>query len=231
MQEWIRQVLDVPAFGVLVLPAALLLGVLSVVATPCNVPLFAAVTGYAGSREDRRRSNVLLACACLMLGTILALSVLGALIGYLGYVAGGAAGLYGRLFIGFITIVFGLAALGLLPFRLPDFKPANTQQSGGLLGAAVFGSAVGAASITCTLACCGPLLPLILSLAAMRGQPGWGASILTSFAIGYSVPLAAVMLGVSFGRLSGVAMKVATPIRYAAGILLVGVGFWLLTGS
>ena len=68
----------------------------------------------------------------------------------------------------------------------------------------------------------------MLGVAAMRGQPGWGALIMTLFAVGFSLPLSAVMLGVGVSRLTVVATKAAAPLRYVAGVLLLVAGFWLL---
>ena len=79
------------------------------------------------------------------------------------------------------------------------------------------------------MACCGPvMLPIVLGLAALRGEGIWGALILAVFAVGYSLPMVAVMLGVGLGKLSGIATKIAGPIRIVGGIVLVGVGFWLM---
>jgi cytochrome c biogenesis protein CcdA len=62
----------------------------------------------------------------------------------------------------------------------------------------------------------------------LKGQPGWGALILAVFAIGYSLPMVAVILGVGIGKLSVISNKIAGPIRIASGILMIGAGFWLL---
>ena len=95
----------------------------------------------------------------------------------------------------------------------------------------MFGLALGGGSTACTMGCCAPLLPVVLGMAVLRGQSGWGALIMTMFAVGYSLPLAAIMLGASLGRLSGVAQKAAKPIRIVAGVGLIGVGFWQLAST
>ena len=57
-----------------------------------------------------------------------------------------------------------------------------------------------------------------------------GAIALTVFALGYSLPLAAGLVGISFGigRLESVSQRLMPVIRIGGGILLVGVGFYLL---
>ena len=229
MQEWIRQVLEAPQFGASAPLAALLLGAVSAFGSSCcSLPLVAAVIGYAGTQESRARRDALWTAVSFMMGTVLALGALGALIGYFGYLAGGRTGLYGRLFAGLVAVFFGLITLNLLPIRAPDLRVPGGKRPAGRAGAALFGLAVGAASVGCTMVCCGPLLPVALGLAAFRGQAGWGALILAMFAVGYSVPLGAMVFGVSMGRMAGVVGKAARPIRIAAGVCLLGVGFWFL---
>jgi len=229
VNEWIQHVFEAREFGILALPAAAILGLLTALGSGCNVALLAAVAGYAGSREDLRHRDVVSMSGCFMLGTVLSLACLGALIAYFGRMAGGRLGRYGEIAAALLIIFFGLAVLKVVPFRLPSFDPMKGRHPRGLVGAGAFGLAVGAASITCTMTCCGPLLPVVLGLAALRGQAGWGAAILTLFAIGYSAPLAAVMLGVGTARLSGIVRTAEGPIRVLAGVALIAVGFWLLT--
>ena len=227
--EWIGQVFRSPEFGVAILPAALLLGFLTAVTSCCNIGIIAAIAGYAGSRDESfRRRDAVFTSVCFLVGTIASLAVLGLLVGYFGQLAGENLGRYGVAITGFAAIFFGLMALNLLPFKLPSVDLSKRKRKGSLLGAGVFGLAVGAASITCTLACCGPLLPIALGMAAARGQGGWGALILTMFALGYSLPLAALMFGVGLGRTMALAQKALKPIRTVAGIALIAVGLWLL---
>ena len=67
-------------------------------------------------------------------------------------------------------------------------------------------------------------------LGALKFVIAGGAAILTAFALGYSAPLGAMMLGLSLGRLSGFTARAAGPIRVAAGVMLLLVAFWLLAG-
>jgi len=228
--EWIRQVFNSPEFGIAVLPASLLLGLISAVGSACNLAIIAAVAGYAGSRGDMHRRDAWIASGFFLLGTVLSLSILGWLIGFAVDITAVKSAFYGTIFVGFTAILFGIIALDLLPFRIPKIQIVNGRRLRGAIGAAFFGFAVGGGSIACTLACCGPLLPIILGLTALKGQGAWGALIMTMFAIGYSLPLAAAMLGIGFGMTTRIAKKVIVPIRFSAGIVLIGAGFWLLYG-
>jgi cytochrome c-type biogenesis protein len=230
MQEWIQQVLKSAEFGILLVPASLLLGVITAVGPVCNVAMLGAVAGYAGSRENVKRRDLWVTCACFMLATILALAALGWLLGHLGQAVGAQVGRYGKILAGLVAIFFGMAALRLVPFRLPSVKLLKGKLPHGIVAAAVFGLTIGAASVACTLVCGGPLLPIALGLAALQGQTGRGALIMAMFAVGYSLPMAAIMLGIGLGRMSGFAKKASEPVRIVAGVLLVVAGFWLMLG-
>jgi cytochrome c biogenesis protein CcdA len=230
MEAWIQQVFNAPQFGILVLPAGFLLGIITAIGCiGCSVPLIAAVVGYAGSQEQPQKRDILVIAGFFMLGTVLALSAAGYLVGYIGQVAGSTFGLYGKILIAIITILFGFAALNLLPFRIPSFNPVKKNLPRGFIGASVMGLGVGGASITYTMACCGPMiLPIVLGISILKGQGAWGALILAVFAVGYSLPMVATILGIGFGKLTGIANKVAGPVRMASGVLLIVAGFWLI---
>ena len=230
MEEWIAQVLNASEFGILVLPAGFLLGLITSVGLGgCCLPVLAAVVGYTGTRKDLHRRDVVVSSLCFMLASILSLAAAGALIGYFGQAAESSLGIYGEILIGSIAVAFGLLALNLLPFRLPTFAPATGKLPRGVVGASILGLATGGANTTCAMTCCGPvMLPIILGLAALRGEGIWGALILAVFAVGYSLPMVAAMLGVGMAKLSGIATRIAGPIRIVSGIALVGVGIWIL---
>ena len=227
--QWIEQVLKSPGFSFAAFPAALLMGFLTAVTSCCNIAIIASIVGFAGSRPEAfRRRDAVSTSLFFMVGSIISLSVMGLLVGHFSDLAGTSLRRYGIALMGFAVILAGLAALKLLPFRLPSVDLSRVKVPRGPFGAAAFGLVVGVASITCTLACCGPMLPIVLGMAAVRGQGVWGASILAMFAIGFSLPLAALMLGVGLGRTTTIAQKVLKPIKWVAGTGLIGIGFWML---
>ncbi len=227
--DWIEQVLKSSNFTFAAFPAALALGLITAVTSCCNLGVIGAVVGFAGSRDEAySRRDAISTSAAFMIGTVVSLSLMGLAIGHISSLAGTPLKRYGLAFMGFAVIFAGLAALKLLPFRLPSVDLSRVKRPRGRLGSIVFGLVIGAASIACTLACCGPLLPLVFGMSAVRGDAFWGASILGIFAVGYSLPLAALMLGVGLGRTTAAAQKLIKPIRIVAGGGLVAVGFWLL---
>jgi len=98
-----------------------------------------------------------------------------------------------------------------------------------MLGASLFGLGVGVVSVTYTMGCCGPvLLPVVLGVAALKGEGIWGALILAVFAIGYGLPLMAAILGIGIGKSANFFQKIAGPIQKFSGVLLIAAGIWLL---
>jgi len=228
MQEWINQTLESGAFSLAVLLAAFLLGLISSIACACcTLPVLGAVAGYSGTRKGNGRRATLLAALFFMVGTTIATVILGAVAGFVGQVAQSTLGKYWKLFAGLIAIFFGLAALKLLPFELPKKTSIDKEQPKGLFGAAVFGLVVGGGVGVCSLPC-NPGIFIVLGVVILQGYNLWAVAILVAYAIGFSLPLAAIMLGASFGTSVAKAKKAETAIRVVAGVLLITAGFYFL---
>ena len=162
-----------------------------------------------------------------MLGTILALMILGSVAGMVGQVAQDMMGKYWKVFAGLIAIFVGLAALKLLPFKLPIKTVTKKSRPQGLLGAAVFGLIMGGGVCVASLAC-NPGIFIILGVAVLQGHTLWGMLIMVAYAVGFSLPLTAIVLGVSFGKTAIKAQKTETAIRTVGGVLLLVAGFYFL---
>ncbi len=228
MQEWINQALESGTLSLAGLLAAFLLGLISSIASACcTLPVLGAVVGYSGTRKGNGRRATLLAALFFMVGTTIATVILGAVAGFIGQVAQSTLGKYWKLFAGLIAIFFGLASLKLLPFKLPQKIYKSEAQPKGLFGAAVFGLVVGGGVGVCSLPC-NPGIFIVLGVVILQGYSLWAMAILVAYAIGFSLPLAAIMLGVSFGKSVAKAKKAETTIRIIAGVLLIAAGFYFL---
>jgi len=138
-------------------------------------------------------------------------------------------GLYWKLFAGFISVLFGLATLGFLPFDLAKLGFNGDAWQMKSSGATVYGLAVGGGAAACSV-CCNPVLPVALAVTTLQGQTLWGAAILTVFSIGYSLPMVGVLVGMGLGfrRLTTVLQTISPVIQKVAGVLLIVLGFYLL---
>ena len=230
MLEWSAAILNSSTFSVAVFPAAFVLGILGSVTSCCNLPVLGAIAGYSGTvgHETERRA-LFVAALFFMLGTVGAFAALGAVSGFIGQVAGASLGLYWKLFAGFISVLFGLATLGLLPFDFAGLGFAGKSWGVQSSGATIYGLAVGGGAAACSV-CCNPVLPVALAVTTLQGHTVWGAAILTVFSIGYSLPMAGVLvgLGLGFRRLTSAVQKTSPIIQKVAGVLLIVLGFYLL---
>ncbi len=116
-----------------------------------------------------------------------------------------------------------------MPFRLPAFKLVPEKVPNGLLGASIIGLTTGLATAGCAAVCTPIQLPVVLGLATLRGEVLQGALILGLFAIGYTFPMVAIMLGVGLGKATKIMAKIDKPLRIVSGIFLIGVGLYLLS--
>jgi len=233
VEQWIRDTLSADQLGLAVLPAAFLFGLLGSVSSCCTVPVLGAVAGYAGTLTDRReRRPLLLVGLSFMVGTIVSLAALGAVAGFIGQDAGSSLGRYWRVAAGLLLVIFGLISLDLLPLRIPRLRLGNRAESSSVAGALLYGLALGGGSTACSLGC-NPLLPMAMGAAVLEGATLMGVTMLGFFAIGYSLPLAAGLVGIGFGlgRLGGLTQRAITVVRIGGGMVLIAVGFYLLAGK
>ena len=229
MLKWLTDTLQAGSMGPVALPLAFLLGVVSAAASACcTLPAMGMLVAYSGSRKTSDRHAALTSAAWFLAGTTLALIILGLIAGLVGQAAQAFLGRYWQLFAGAVAVVLGLATLKLLPLKLPR-GPQNAPSAAarGKLGAALGGLFLGGGVAACSLPC-NPGILIVLGAAVLQGHTLWGMVLMASFALGFSLPLAAILFGVSFGKASIKAQKTNAVISTVAGVLLVGAGLYLL---
>jgi len=228
--QWITEALKTASMGPAALPLAFLLGLVSAVASACcTVPAMGMLVAYSGTRENSKRHTAFAFSISFMIGTTLALIILGFIAGLVGQTAQSLLGRYWKLFAGVIAVILGLAALKLLPVKLPQFtRKAETRSAvRGNLGAGLVGLFMGGGVAACSLPC-NPGIFIVLGAAVLQGHTLWGMALMAAFAVGFSLPLSAIVFGVSFGKASIKAQKAEPVIRTIAGVLLAGAGLYLL---
>jgi cytochrome c biogenesis protein CcdA len=230
MQQWIHGILSSDQAGLAFYPALFLLGMLGAVSSCCALPVIGAVVGYAGTRNSQSgRSELLMAGLSFMIGTTLSLAVIGALTGLIGHIGSSSLGRYWQFAAGLIMVLFGLVSLRLVQIRAPRLDLSENVLKRGMISAMVYGLALGGATTACSVGC-NPLLPMAIGTVMLRSTMLMGAIALSVFALGYSLPLAAGLVGIGFGigRLESLSQRLMPVIRVAGGLILVGVGFYLL---
>jgi cytochrome c biogenesis protein CcdA len=230
MNEWINQALSNEHASVFVLVAVLLLGVLSVFTCACNFAIIGVVAGYSGASQERSRTRIVVwKGLSFLFVTILAMSLVGALFGFAGKWISASLGNYWKIAAGLIAIVFGLYSMDLVPFKLPGVKFTHSNTNQNIFTAVLFGIAVGGLSAACNT-CCNPFFPVILAASFVNGSVIWGFLMLLFFALGFGIPLTAMILGIGMGlgKISGILTSGVRIFKYIGGIALVILGFYLL---
>ncbi len=230
MEEWIHQVLNSSQAGFTVLIAVLMLGIISVFTCACNFSIIGIVVGYSGSiGSTGRTKTVLMNGLFFLLGMIIAMSVIGGIIGYASQLINTSFGNYWKIAAGLVSIFFGFFSMDLLPFKIKGItiKPVNSKS--GLLSSLIFGISIGGLTLACS-SCCNPVFPIVLAISFVKSSFIWGILLMLAYALGYGITLTAIIIaiGLGFGKTSSRFSKFGTVIKFAGGITMIAVGFYLL---
>ncbi|MFA6132662.1 MAG: cytochrome c biogenesis protein CcdA [Phycisphaerae bacterium] len=228
MLKYVTDALQQVASQPLGLVFALALGLVSAATSACcTLPALGILVGYSGAQANENRKAALKKALFFTLGTIVALMIIGGIAGFIGQVAQNSLGRYWKVFAGVVAIVLGLAALKLLPFKLSLGKFENIGNrlgtSGAVLAGLILGGIVAASSLPCN-----PGIFIVIGAAVLQGKVVWATLMLAMFAIGFSLPLGAVLLGISLSKVSLAAKGADVAIRWGAGAILVIAGFYFL---
>lgn len=213
----------------LAIPVALAAGLVSFL-SPCVLPLvpgyLSYVTGLSGADlESAKKGRMVTGALLFVAGFALVFVSAGALFGALGAFLGEYDDVIIRV-LGVVTIVLGLAFVGLVPFLQRDFR-IHSVPAVGLGAAPLLGVLFGLGWTPCI----GPTLGVVATLAANEGTAGRGALLMVAYAFGLGIPF--VLVAVGFRKLVGTLKWVRRHQQWvtrAGGVLLIAVGVLLVTG-
>ncbi|SEG74363.1 cytochrome c-type biogenesis protein [Nonomuraea solani] len=218
---------DLVASGSLLLavPIAVLAGVVSFL-SPCVLPLVPGYLSYVtGMSEDPRRGRLVLGSVLFVAGFALVFVLSGALFGGLGSIMLGNADIITRV-LGVLTIVLGLAFLGVIPGLMRDVR-IHRLPAAGLAGAPLLGVVFGLGWTPCI----GPTLAVVLTLGLNEGSAGRGALLAIAYALGLGLPFVAAALAYSRAlRTFRAIRKHSRLITRIGGGMMVAVGVLLVSG-
>jgi cytochrome c-type biogenesis protein len=214
----------VAAYPLLAFGAVFLAGVLSS-ASPCVLATIPLVVGFVGGYSDGNRAKSFRYSLAFILGLSLTFTAFGAAAGLLGTMFGTLGGPW-YMIAGLIALTMGGQMLGLYEIRLPlrrDFRP----KQGGLVGALLLGLFFGVVSSPCAT----PVLVVLLTLVAGKGQVLYGIALLFTYAIGHCLLMLAA--GTFTGFIEGFvkARGVANFSLWAkriSGVIILLVGGWFI---
>jgi len=204
-------------------PITVMLGLLSAIsALTCFAPLVPAIAGFVVS-QGLTRKRMIIVPVFIMLGSIVTLVALGVAASLIGVTVQKSIGQYWKYFIGAVCIIVGLFVLQVI--KIPTKIVIPKIQKKGYIAPFVFGLITGGV-LGFGSSCCLPILPVVLTYAAVQGKPLHGALILGSFAIGQSIPIFAIGL---FSDLLGKLLKRwVVYLRWIAGCLLLLAGIYFI---
>jgi cytochrome c biogenesis protein CcdA len=193
--------------------------------SPCVLATIPLVIGYGGGNSEGDRRKAFLYSLTFILGLSLTFTVLGAVAS----VIGGLFGIISRTWyfvVGGIAAVIGLHLIGLFEWNLP--VPVHLQpKKRGILGAFLLGLFFGIISSPCAT----PVLALILTFVATKGEVAYGTSLLFVYALGHCalIFLAGTATGFveNFVKSKGISNVAAWGKRIGGSIVLL-VGLYMV---
>lgn len=214
----------VTLYPILAFGAVFLAGVVSS-ASPCVLATIPLVVGFVGGYSDGDRWKAFRYSLAFILGLSLTFTAFGATAGLLGTMFGTTGGWW-YVAAGIVALVMGGQMMGLYEIRLPinlDFKP----KQGGIAGSLMLGLFFGMVSSPCAT----PVLVVILTYVATKGQMLYGMALLFSYAVGHCLLmlLAGTFTGFieSFVKRQGI-VNFSTRVKQLGGLVVAGVGAYLI---
>ena len=215
----------------LALPIAALAGLVSFL-SPCVLPLvpgyLSYMTGLSGAdlaTGDRVRGRILLGTLLFIAGFSLVFVTAGLALGWLGTFLAGHVTALQRVF-GVLTILLGLAFMGLIPGMQRDFR-LHRRPVLGLAGAPMLGVLFGLGWTPCI----GPTLGAVLSLSVNEGSTARGAILAAAYCVGLGLPF--LVTGLAYRKALGTfawVRKHYVWVMRLGGAMLVVLGVLLVTG-
>ncbi len=214
----------------LALPVAALAGLVSFF-SPCVVPLLPGYLSYAtglsgADLEDAKRGRMVLGSILFVLGFTFVFVAFGTLSGALG----SWLFAYSRqisIALGAVTILVGVAFLGLVPWLQRDVR-VHRVPAVGLAAAPLLGLLFGLGWTPCI----GPTLSAVQTLAFQSGTATRGAILSVAYSLGLGIPF--IIAGLAFRRMLGAIRWVRRHqawVTRVGGVMLIAVGVLLVTGA
>ena len=213
--------------GWLAVPACFLGGIISS-ASPCVLAMIPLVIGFVGGYAGDSRKKAVQYTLVFTIGLTITFTVLGIVAGAMGRLFGDI-GSFWNYVLPSVAILLGLQLAGAFSFI--RFQPAISQRflprRKALLGAFLSGLFFGILASPCAT----PVLAVILTFATVQDKIVYSGGLLLAYALGHWVLVLGAGISVGFAQRlleSRGISRFSTYSRKAGGLLLIGVGIYLV---
>ena len=193
---------------------------------PCVLASIPLAIGFVGGyATGRSRRYALLLAVFLFLGIAAAFTVLGMVASLAGTFFGTTSKFWSVLIV-IVCLVMGGQILFFPNFEIP-MPRGMTPKVGGILGAFLLGALIGVIATPCAM----PVLAVLLTYVASKGNVVYGGLLLFTYALGHSllVLIAGSSIGIAEAMVNSKGLKKASTIlKKASGVLLLLVAAYFL---
>ena len=195
-------------------------------ASPCVLAMIPLVIGYVGGYAEGSQKKAVQYSIVFTIGLTITFTILGVIAGTMGRLFGDV-GRFWNYVLPVLAIILGLQLLGVFNFNIgisQRFLPKRQALAGALIMGLLFGIVASP--------CATPVLAVILTFAAVQRDVLYSGGLLLAYALGHWL----LVLGA--GISAGFAQRVleskgisnfSTYSKKAGGVILIGVGIYLLT--
>jgi len=198
--------------------------------SPCVLAMIPLVIGFVGGYEGISGwKKSLWFSLVFVFGLAVSFTIMGLIAVSLGRLFGDVGDFWPWV-IAAICILMGTHLLGFWEFSMPQWLLTYRPRHAGAVGAFLLGMLFGLVSAPCAA----PILVIVLTYIASKGNIAYGLALLWTYAVGHCIliAIAGTSMGVakhlvaskSFGRANLILKKIA-------GILIIGVGIYILVNA
>jgi cytochrome c-type biogenesis protein len=205
---------------------AVFVGGVTTASNPCVLAMIPLLMGVvAGYKETTGLKKSLIFSLFFVIGLSLTFTILGLVSALMGRMFGDVGGFW-KYLVAAVCLVMGLHLIGLFKFnfRTPEYLRVRR---GGTAGAFLLGLLFGVVSTPCAV----PILAVLLTFVASRGNVVYGGVLLLAYALGHSALI--LVAGTSMGTAKKLIeskglRRTNLALQRAAGAVIVLVGLYLL---
>jgi cytochrome c-type biogenesis protein len=193
------------------------LGGVVATASPCILASIPLIIGFVGGYAGGNKKQAFYYSLTFVMGLALVMSILGAVAALMGTMFGDV-GPGWRFAIAIVFMIMGLQLAGVINLKLGGNTQKFLPQRTGLIGALILGALFGLVLSPCA----SPVLAVILTLAAVKGEVAYGSSLLFAYALGQGtlVILAGTFTGVIESFLQSRGARASVVMQQVAGFLI-----------